>query len=126
MALQSFLSRVTNYSFSNAEIARNRSEAAAFGQIDGRRYMRSPISARIEMGWQDRRGWQKQTQSRGVNMSSAGAAVLSPEPIAVGSTIYLNSKELLLMGAATVRHCTEKSSKFLIGLEFRGSLVRTF
>jgi hypothetical protein len=126
MALQSFISRVATYTFSNDEVARNRAQAAAFGQIDGRRYMRSPINARIEMGWQDSRGWQKQTQSRGVNMSSAGAAVLSPEPIAVGSTVYLNSKELLLMGAATVRHCTEKSSKFLIGMEFRGSLVRTF
>lgn len=126
MALQSFISRVATYTFNDSVAARNRAQAAAFGQIDERRYLRSPISARIEMGWQDDRGWQKQTQSRGVNMSSAGAAVMSPEPIAVGSTVYLNSKELQLMGAATVRHCTEKRSKFLIGLEFRGSLVRTF
>lgn len=126
MATQSFISRVATYTFSNAEVARNRAQAAAYGQIDGRRYLRSPISARIEMGWQDSRGWQKQTQSRGVNMSIAGASVLSPEPIAVGSPVYLNSKELQLMGAATVRHCTEKGSKFVIGLEFRGSLVRTF
>lgn len=126
MALQSFISRVATYTFSGTEIARNRAQAAAFGQIDGRRYLRSPISARIELGWQDQRGWQKQTQSRGVNMSSAGAGVKSPEPVAVGTTVYVNSKELQLMGAATVRHCTEKKGKFLIGLEFRGSLVRTF
>jgi len=126
MSAQSFLSRVTTYTYNNVEIARNRAQAARFGQIDERRYLRSPISARFELGWQDNRGWQKQTQSRGVNMSSAGAAVLSPEPISVGTTVYLNSKELLLMGAATVRHCTEKNSKFLIGLEFRGSLVRSF
>jgi len=126
MPLQSFISRVATYTFGDAEIARNRGQAAAFGQIDGRRYLRSPITARIEMGWQDNRGWQKQAQSRGVNMSSAGAAVMSPEPIAVGATVYVNSKELQLMGAATVRHCTEKKSKFLIGLEFRGSLVRSF
>jgi hypothetical protein len=78
------------------------------------------------MGWQDQRGWQKQSQSRGVNMSSAGASVISPEPIAVGSAVYLASKELQLMGSAIVRHCTEKKSKFLIGLEFRGSLVRSY
>jgi len=126
MAVQSFLSRVTTYTYNNPEIARNRAQAARFGQIDERRYLRSPISARFELGWQDNRGWQKQTQSRGVNMSSAGAAVLSPEPISVGTTVYLNSKEMLLMGAATVRHCTEKNSKFLLGLEFRGSLVRSF
>jgi hypothetical protein len=126
MSLQSFISRVASYSFDGPEIARNRAQAAAFGQIDGRRYLRSPINARIELGWQDQRGWQKQTQSRGVNMSSAGAAVMSPEPVAIGSTVYLNSKQLQLMGAAVVRHCTEKRSKFLIGLEFRGSLVRSF
>jgi len=124
MALQSFISRVAT--FSNTDVARNRAQAASFGQIDGRHYMRSPINARFELGWQDSRGWQKQAQARGVNMSSAGAAVASPEPIAVGSTVYINSKELLLMGAATVRHCTEKNSKFVLGLEFRGSLVRTF
>jgi len=126
MATQSFISRVATYTFNGPEIARNRAQAAAFGQIDSRRYVRSPISARIEIGWQDRQGWQKQTQSRGLNMSIAGAALLSPEPLAVGTPVYMNSKELQLMCAATVRHCTEKGSKFIIGLEFRGSLVRTF
>jgi hypothetical protein len=126
MALQSFISRVATYTFSDPEIARNRAQAAAFGQIDQRRYLRSPISSRIEMGWQDAKGWRKQAQSRGVNMSSAGASVLSPEPIAVGSPVYLNSKELQLMGGAIVRHCTERKSKFLIGLEFQGSLTRSF
>ena len=88
MALLSLISRFTTYTFSNPEIARNRAQAAAFGQIDERRYIRSPINSRIEMGWQDQRGWQKQSQSRGVNMSSAGASVISPEPIAVGSAVY--------------------------------------
>jgi hypothetical protein len=125
MALQSFISRIATHKF-GPEVARNRTHAAAFGKIDDRRYIRSPISSRIEVGWQDERGWQKQMQTRGVNMSSTGASVLAAEPIAVGSAVYLNSKELQLMGSATVRHCTERKSKFLIGLEFRGSLVRTF
>ena len=126
MALQSFISRVATNTFSNPEIARNRAQAAAYGQIDERRYLRSPISSRIEMGWQDSKGWKKQTQSRGVNMSIAGAQVISQEPIAVGSPVYLHSKELQLMGGAIVRHCTERRSKFLIGLEFQGSLTRSF
>lgn len=125
MALQSFISRVATY-VPSGEIARNRSQAAAYGQIDERRYLRSPINARIEMGWQDAKGWNKQTLSRGVNMSLAGAAVLSSEPIAVGCPVYLHSKELQLMGGAIVRHCTEQRSKFLIGLEFQGSLTRSF
>jgi hypothetical protein len=126
MALQSFISRVATYLPSNPEVARNRAQAAAFGQIDERRYLRSAISSRIELGWQDSNGWKKQTQSRGVDMSSAGASVLSPEPIAVGCPVYLHSKELQLMGGAIVRHCTERGSKFLIGMEFQGSLTRSF
>jgi PilZ domain len=126
MALQSFIARVATYVPSNGEIARNRAQAAAFGQIDERRYLRSPMTSHIELGWQDHKGWKKQTQSRGVDMSSAGASVVSPEPIAVGSPVYLNVKELQLMGGAIVRHCTERRSKFLIGLEFQGSLTRSF
>jgi hypothetical protein len=62
MALQSLISRFATCTFTNPEIARNRAQATGFGQIDERRYIRSPISSRIEMGWQDERGWQ--TQSR--------------------------------------------------------------
>ena len=124
MAAQPFIARVANYH--RPEISRTRAEAAAFGRVDERRYLRLPTNARFDLSWQDGCGWQKQTQSRGVNMSSAGAAVLSPEPIGIGTTVYLHSKELLLMGAAVIRHCSEKNSKFLIGLEFRGSLVRSF
>ncbi len=124
MALQSLISRIATYKFV-PEVSRHRAQAI-FGKLDGRRYIRSPINSRFELGWQDQRGWQKQMQTRGINMSSAGASVMSPEPIAAGSVVYVNSKELQLMGSATVRHCTERKSKFLIGLEFRGSLVRTF
>jgi hypothetical protein len=59
-------------------------------------------------------------------MSTAGALILSPEPIAVGSAVDIHLKELLLMGTAVVRHCSEQKSKFLIGLEFRGSLFRPY
>ncbi|HXI41008.1 MAG TPA: PilZ domain-containing protein [Bryobacteraceae bacterium] len=124
MALQSFISRFATNKF-GPEVARARVQNT-FGKLDGRRYIRSPISSRFEIAWQDEHGWKKQTQTRAVNMSSTGASMMSPEPIAVGSAVYLNSKELQLMGSATVRHCTEQKSKFLIGLEFRGSLVRTF
>ena len=126
MQLQSLLSRLTTSTNSTPQAARNRAQAAAFGQIDERRYIRSPITARIDMCWHDSHGCAKQVQLRGVEMSSAGAAVMSPVPIAVESAVYLHSKELQLMGHATVKHCTGRKSKFVIGLEFRGSLIRPF
>jgi hypothetical protein len=125
MQLQSLISRLTTYTMGSPEIARNRAQAAAFGQIDERRYIRSPITARIDMCWQDARGLKKQAQSRSINISSVGASVRSSEPIAVGSAVYIQSKQLQLMGSAIVRHCTGFKSKFLIGLEFHGSLIRS-
>ncbi|HUJ22097.1 MAG TPA: PilZ domain-containing protein [Bryobacteraceae bacterium] len=126
MQLQSLLSRFTTDTISTSPAPRNRAQAASAGLVDERRYIRSPINARIDVCWQDAPGSQKQTPSRGVNISSVGASVISPHRIAVGSAVYLRSKDLQLMGNATVRHCTERKSKFLIGLEFRGSLLRSF
>jgi hypothetical protein len=59
-------------------------------------------------------------------MSNAGALVVSPAPIFVGAVVSIQCKQLQLMGNATVRHCTEQKSKFWIGMEFRGTLMRTF
>src|SRR5260221_14597020 len=98
MALQSLISRFTTYKFV-PEVSRHRPQAT-FRKLDGRRYIRSPISSRMAVGWQDDRGWQKQIQTRASNMSSTVASVMSPEPIALGSRGYLNSKELQLKGSA--------------------------
>jgi len=125
MASQSFIARVANFVPSGVLVG-DRGRAAARGEIDERRYLRSPISAYFELGWQDPGGWCRQTQARGVNMSIAGAALLSPEPIPVGCRVYLHSKEMQVMGGAVVRHCTGQKSKFLIGVEFEGSFIRPF
>ena len=61
-----------------------------------------------------------------MNMSSAGALVRAAEPIPAGSAVYIESKPLRLMANAIVRHCTERKSRFLIGMEFRGSLIRSY
>ena len=120
MNLKAFLSRFIPKQPSD------RAVAVAAGALDQRIYTRSKITSRIDLSWQDAEGRKKHVESRGVNMSSVGALVLSPEPVAVGAAVSLNSKELQLMGNATVRHCTPRKSQFLVGLEFRGSLVRTF
>jgi len=56
-------------------------------------------------------------------MSKAGALIEAPQPIRVGTVVYLKAPELGLAGEATVRHCTVKGSKFRIGLHFPNPLV---
>lgn len=95
-------------------------------QSDPRRYLRSPIKCRFELGVQDAKGREVELECRAIDMSSAGALLISPAPIVVGAVVSIQCKELQLMGNATVRHCTVQKSKFLLGLEFRGSLTRTY
>ena len=102
-----------------------RALAATSGRVDERLYMRSPIASPVIVSWQDSRGQTRYAEARGLNMSSAGALVRVPEPIPVGSPVYMESKRMRLMANAVVRHCTERKSKFFIGLEFRGSLTRS-
>ena len=101
-----------------------RAQAIAANHLDDRRYARSPIKCRMQS--HDTKGRDVQLECQGMDMSSAGALVASPAPIFVGAVVSIQCKELRLMGIATVRHCTEQKSKFWIGIEFRGSLTRTF
>jgi hypothetical protein len=132
MQLQTLISRFISPTLNNSDPTAHshpgadRAKAAAAGHIDDRLYIRSRITARFDVCWQEVPGGKKQAQARGVDMSSAGAAVLSTVPIRVGSAVYLHSKDMQLMGNATVRHCTSRKSRFLIGLEFRGPLLRSF
>jgi len=103
-----------------------RAQAIAVNHLDERRYVRSPIKCRIQLGVHDRKGRDVQLECQGMDMSNAGALIVSPAPIFVGAVVSIQCKELQLMGNATVRHCTDQKSKFRIGLEFRGSLTRTF
>jgi len=66
---------------------------------------------------------QRRMVARGINMSKGGALVEAPEPITVGTIVYLKAPELGLIGEATVRHCTAKGSKFRIGLHFPNPLA---
>jgi hypothetical protein len=122
MDLKAFISRF----IPQRQPPSDRAVAVATGVLDQRLYIRSKITTRIDLFWQDADGQKKQVESRGVNMSSVGALVLSPAPLAIGAAVSLQAKELQLMGNATVRHCTQRKSGFLVGLEFRGSLVRPY
>jgi hypothetical protein len=57
-------------------------------------------------------------------MSGAGALVRSVACIEPGSTIYVRSRELGLMGSARVCHCLPGIITYKIGLEFPGVLAR--
>jgi hypothetical protein len=126
MHLETFMSWISAPMAARPEAPRNRSMSAASGIVDDRRYLRSPISSKVAVCWERPRTGKKLANCKGVNMSNAGAMVISPEPVPIGEPVYIHFKELQLIGNAQVRHCTRKKSKYMLGLEFRGSLVRSF
>ena len=105
------------------EARSDRGLTARASRVDDRLYIRSPIGSSIIVSWEDQQG---QKPHRGMNMSSAGALVRAGEPIPAGTAVYIESKQMRLMANAIVRHCTERKSRFLIGMEFRGSLIRSY
>jgi len=126
MQLETFMSWFSVPMTTRPEAPRNRSMSAASGIVDDRRYLRSPISSKAAVCWERPRTGKKLAECKGVNMSIAGAMVISPEPVPIGEPVYIHFKELRLIGNAQVRHCTRKKSRYMLGLEFRGSLVRSF
>jgi hypothetical protein len=125
MQLETFMSWISAPMAARQEAAPDRSGAARTGMIEERRYIRSAIDSKGTVCWEGQRG-KRQAECKGVNMSIAGAMVTSPEPIPIGEPVYIYFKELRLIGNAKVRHCTQRKSKYMVGLEFRGSLVRSF
>ena len=98
------------------------SEPKREARFHGRCKMMCPVT----LAWQDAEGRTKRMQARGVDMTGAGACVESSKPVAPGSRVYVQVKDLKLMGSAVVRHCVVRGSKYRIGLEFPKPLTNTF
>jgi len=87
---------------------------------------RSKIACPVTLSWTDADGTTRKTSLRGIDMSGTGVCVESPKPVAPGSRVYVQVKQLKLMGIGVVRHCAPRGSKFRIGLEFPNPLTPTF
>ena|SRR2546428_2384136 len=93
---------------------------------ESRFYSRFKVKCPVTLSWQDAEGRTRTLRARAVDMSTVGARVESPEPMAPGSFAYLKAPELKLMGSAVVRHCIARGFGYRIGLEFRNPLTRCY
>jgi len=99
---------------------------AAKTAAEQRIYQRLPVNYKFSIYPDDQKAGQRSILARGINMSKSGALVELPEPLSVGTVVYIKTNALGLMGTATVRHCTPKGAKFRIGLHFPNPLTRSF
>jgi hypothetical protein len=79
-----------------------------------------------EIVWLDEGGRSHAVTGRGRDLSTTGAAIETPYRLALNSLVSLLSNQYQLTGSAYVRHCTRKGRSYIIGLEFKGPLVRSF
>ncbi len=91
-------------------------------RIDSRLKTKSPM----KLSWQDPAGNRYSIGVRTLDMTSQGARVESPEPMAPGLYVLLEAPKLKLMGSAIVRHCGLRGGNYHIGLDFRNSLTKSF
>jgi PilZ domain len=89
---------------------------------DLRRHGRTPIATPIQLSWTDRDGNQKFAYAKILDVSESGMRVEAREPLAKQAYVALRADQIALQGSASVRNCTKRGTKYVIGLEFSGGL----
>jgi hypothetical protein len=87
-----------------------------------RRHARTERSSPIQIVWQDRAGTDRYISGRSLNVSTAGMRAEVSEPIEKLTYVTVQCAALALHGRASVRTCTRKGTKYVLGLEFSAGL----
>ncbi len=89
---------------------------------DIRRHSRTPRTDPVQLSWRDRNGNAQVSRGRLVDISEAGMRVEVPEPLEKLTYLTVRADGLGIHGTASVRSCTRKGLKYVVGLEFSGGL----
>jgi len=87
-----------------------------------RRHTRSAKSAPVQVGWKDRQGADNVIRGTIIDVSESGIRIELPEPLDKQTYVTLQSPSLGLHGSASVRTCTRKGVKYVVGLELSAGL----
>jgi hypothetical protein len=91
---------------------------------ESRRHERSQSNAQVKLRWQGASGEAHFARGKVLNSSEAGVCVELLEPIPRLCYVTLDAPELNRAdwaGGGSVRHCSSKGAKFLVGLELKQS-----
>lgn len=89
---------------------------------DLRRHARSTRSAPIQLVWKSRQGVDGFLTGRIIDVSESGVRVEVSDPLEKQTYVTLQASSLGLHGSASVRSCTRKGMKYLVGLEFSAGM----
>jgi hypothetical protein len=89
---------------------------------DLRRHARAEKASPVQVVWQDRSGVDRFVTGRSLDISPSGMRVEVSQAIDKQTYVTLQCVALGLRGTASVRSCTRKGTKYILGLEFSGGL----
>ena len=96
------------------------------GQTPANREMqRFAVNEPVRILWRDARGAERRLRAHVLDMSEYSAGLKARHPLPEGSMIIVQSPSLQMTGAAYVRRCTRSGRSFIIGVEFKGCMMRT-
>ena len=101
--------------------------AASSKSESRRKEERRPFDGVVTLSTTGNDADQRFIRGKAIDFSKGGARVQTPEPLDVGSQVYLRADSFGLMGMARVRYCQQRMSAYMVGLELetRGASLRT-
>jgi hypothetical protein len=87
-----------------------------------RRHERAEKSSPIQIVWQDRTGADKFVNGKSLDISPSGMRVEVSEQIDKQTYVTVQCAALGVHGTASVRTCTRRGMKYILGLEFSAGL----
>jgi hypothetical protein len=87
-----------------------------------RRDEREDVSSPTRLVWQDRSGKDCFMNGRALDVSASGMRVEVADPIEKQIYVTVQCPALGVHGRASVRSCTRKGMKYILGLEFSAGL----
>ena len=87
-----------------------------------RRHGRTEVRALVQLMWKDRDGNEKFTNALSLDVSESGMRAEVPEPVPERSYVVIRADTLALHGSASVRSCSRKGTKYVVGLEFSAGM----
>lgn len=83
---------------------------------------RTQVKGTVRIAWQDSKGMDKFASVKSCDISESGMRIELPEAVEPRSLIIVQSRDLGIHGAASVRYCTRQGLTYVVGLEFAAGL----
>ena len=88
-----------------------------------RLHQRLPFEGVLHLCWEERRTGKRRINAHAINRSKFGILVEAERPIPTGTLVSVETANFMVVGRASVRHCSPAGLNYRIGLYMPDRLV---